>query len=56
MESLLENELACIKHCWGAYEQNMIMNSVRVDDRTAECETIASIKIGLIFVTTGTEL
>ena len=26
----LANELACIKYFWGVYEQNSIMNSVRV--------------------------
>ena len=30
----LENELCCIKHCCSVYEQNSIVNSVRVDDRT----------------------
>ena len=28
----LENELCCIGHCWGVYEQNSIVKSVRVDD------------------------
>ena len=30
----LENGLCCIKHCWSVYEQNSIVNSVRIDNRT----------------------
>ena len=38
----LPNELICIKHCWGVYQQNSIVNSVRVDDWAAERAIIAS--------------
>ena len=34
--------LYCIKHCWGVYEQNSIVNSVHVDDWTVELAIIAS--------------
>ena len=36
MASQLANELCYIKHCWGVYEQNSIVNSARVDYWTAE--------------------
>ena len=36
MASQLEAELCCINHCWDVYEQNNIVNSVGVDDRTTE--------------------
>ena len=36
------NELCCIKHCWGVYEQDSLVNSVGVDDWTAEWAMIAS--------------
>ena len=38
----LENEFCGINHCWGVYEQNSIVNWVRVDDWTAELAIIAS--------------
>ena len=38
----LENERCYTKHHWSVYEQNSIVNSVREDDLTAECATIAS--------------
>ena len=38
----LENDDCCIKHCWGVYEQNDIVNSVRVDDWTPELAIIGS--------------
>ena len=43
MASQLENEPCCIKHCWGVYEQNSIVNSVHEDDWTAERVIIARI-------------
>ena len=42
MVSQLENELDCIKHFGGVYEQNSTVDSVRVDDWTAELAIIAS--------------
>ena len=36
------NELCCIKHCRFVYEQNSIVNSVRVDVGKAESEITAS--------------
>ena len=42
MASQLENELCCIKHCWGVYEQNSIVNNAPVYDWTAEWAIIAS--------------
>ena len=36
------NELCCIKHCRFVYEQNSIVNSVRVDVGKAEWEITAS--------------
>ena len=36
MTSQLGNELSSIKHCRSVYEQNNIVNSVRVDNWTAE--------------------
>ena len=36
MISQIENELCYIKHCLGVYEQIGIVNSVPVDDWTAE--------------------
>ena len=38
----LDNGPCCTKHFWDVYEQNKIMNSVRVDDWTAELAIIAS--------------
>ena len=32
----------CIKHCWGVYEQNNIVNSVHVNGWTTEWAIIAS--------------
>ena len=29
MTSQLENELSCMKHCWGVYEENNIVNQCR---------------------------
>ena len=40
MTSQLENEPWYNKPCWGVYEQNSIVNSVHVDDWTAEWEII----------------
>ena len=40
MASHLGNGLRCINHCWG--EQNSIVNSVRVNDWTAELAIIAN--------------
>ena len=31
-----------MKHCWGVYEQNAIVNSVCVDDWTVEWTNIVS--------------
>ena len=42
MASQWDNGLNCIKHCWGVYEWNSIMNSACVDDWTAESAIIAS--------------
>ena len=42
MASKLKNEFCCIKNCWDVYEENNIVNSVRVDNWTAEWPTIAS--------------
>ena len=42
MESKLTNGLCCINQCRGVYEQNSLMNSVRVDDWTVELAIIAS--------------
>ena len=36
------NEFCCSKHYWGIYEQNSIVNRVRVDDWTDEWTIIAS--------------
>ena len=41
MATQLENELDYTKHCWCVYEQNSIMNTVHVDDRTTELAIIA---------------
>ena len=38
----MANVLCCIKHCWGVYEQNNIVNSICVGDWTAELAIIAS--------------
>ena len=38
----LEKATYCVKHCWGVYEQNSIVNNVCVDDWTAESVIIAS--------------
>ena len=46
MAFLLKYGLCCIKHCWGVYEQNSIVNNVSVDDWTAELAIIASNEIG----------
>ena len=32
----LQNELCCVKDCWSVYEQNGIVNIVRVDYWAAE--------------------
>ena len=45
MASQLENELACVKHFWGVYEQKTGVNSVREDYWTDGKTTIASKKI-----------
>ena len=42
MDSQLENELYCIKHCWGVYKQKSTVNSVRIDDWTTEWAIIAN--------------
>ena len=42
MASQLKDELCCIGHCLGDYEQNSIVNSVSVGDWAAECAIIAS--------------
>ena len=42
MASWLKKKLCCIKHCWGAFEQNNIVNSARVNDWTTELAIIAS--------------
>ena len=42
MTSLLANEHSCIKHCWGIYEQNSHVNTVRVVNWTAERVITAS--------------
>ena len=47
MDFHLKYGLCCIKHCWGVYEQNSIVNSVRVDDWTAELAIIGSNEIGV---------
>ena len=36
------NEFCCFKHCWGVCEQNAIVNSVHVDEWTAEWGIITS--------------
>ena len=41
MMSQLDNELVCIKYCWGVYK-NSIVNTVREDYWTAGCAIIAS--------------
>ena len=38
----LENWICCIKHWWGVYKQNSVVNGVCVDDWTAELAIIAS--------------
>ena len=38
----LENGLACVNRRWCVYEQNCIVDSVHVDDWTAELTIIAS--------------
>ena len=40
--SLLPNEPCCSKYCWSVYEQKSIVNSVCVDDWTAEWAISAS--------------
>ena len=42
MVSQLENELCYIKKFSGVYEENCIVNSVPVNDWTAECAIITS--------------
>ena len=42
MASQLVNGFCCIKHYWGVYEQKSKVNSIRVDDWTAELAIIAS--------------
>ena len=41
MASQLDNELCCVNHCWGAYEEYSIVSSFRIDDWTAELGIIA---------------
>ena len=41
MVSQLVNSLWSIKHCFGVYEHNSIVNSIRADDWTAELAIIA---------------
>ena len=36
----LENELDSIKHCWGVYEQNSIVNSVSVEELVITASTL----------------
>ena len=43
MVSQLEKELCCSKRCWGVYEQNIIVCSIRLDDWTAKWTIIALI-------------
>ena len=31
MASQLENEFGCMKHCWGVYQQNSIVNYFHID-------------------------
>ena len=38
----LANEICCIKHCWGVYEHDSIVNSVFADDWLAELAIIAN--------------
>ena len=42
MASRLENQFDCIKNCRGVYGQNSTVNSVPVDDWTAELAIISS--------------
>ena len=42
MAAISEFDLYFVKHSWGVYEQNSIVNSVRVDDWTTEWKVIAS--------------
>ena len=43
IDSQLEIEFYCMKHCWGIYEQNSIVNNdARVYDWTHEWAMIAS--------------
>ena len=42
MASHLGHEVCCVRHCYDVYEQNSIVNSVSVDDWTAESENIAN--------------
>ena len=43
MACQLENELRYVKNCLSVYEQNSLVNSFRVDDKTPESVIIASI-------------
>ena len=45
-----KNGLCCTNYCWGVYEQNSTVNSVRVGDWTAKLAIIASIEVFLKFV------
>ena len=38
----LQNEICCVKDCWSVYEQNSIMNIVRVDYWAAEWVIVTS--------------
>ena len=42
MASQLMNKIYCVKNCWGVYEQNSTVNTVRVDDFTTEWAIIAN--------------
>ena len=42
MASQLMNKICCVKNCWGVYEQNSTVNTVRVDDMTIEWAIIAN--------------
>ena len=38
----LVNERCCIKHCWGTYEENSIVNSVRINEWPTEWAIVDS--------------
>ena len=42
MASELASEVCCMKDCWGACEQNSIVNGVHADDWTAELAIIVN--------------